>query len=240
MPCAGRLLCPPASTTSVRRRARPSTSAALSPAAPAPTTMQSQVFDTRSSCACGQNLSNSFADMANERPESRRGPRAPPAARAARRARPDAAAGRHAANLDVSTLSRLETASAGWRSTTCPRLAAGARRQQRRPARLGPPQDPRVRSEPIHRNGLTMWPLTHRASSSGLRAYRVEIERRAQRAARPPAGARGLRLDVRPRGPAAPDPGRPRARHRAGRGRRVQHLDAALVRRRSTAPCSSC
>ena len=36
-----RLLCPPTSRTKVRRRARPSTSAALSPAAPPPTTTQS-------------------------------------------------------------------------------------------------------------------------------------------------------------------------------------------------------
>ena len=48
MPWASRLLWPPASMTSVRCRARPSTSAALRPAAPAPTTMQSQVVSTSS------------------------------------------------------------------------------------------------------------------------------------------------------------------------------------------------
>ena len=41
MPWATRLLWPPASMTSVLCRARPSTSAALKPAAPAPTTVQS-------------------------------------------------------------------------------------------------------------------------------------------------------------------------------------------------------
>ena len=50
MPCAGRLLCPPASTTRVRRRARPSTRAALNPAAPPPTTMQSHISSMGAWC----------------------------------------------------------------------------------------------------------------------------------------------------------------------------------------------
>ena len=79
------------------------------------------------------------------------------------------------ANLDVSTLSRLETGKRRLALDHVPALAAALGVSSDDLLGSGPPQDPRVRSEPIHRNGLTMWPLTHRESSSGLRAYRVEI-----------------------------------------------------------------
>ncbi len=176
MPCAGRLLCRPASTTSVRRRARPSTSAALSPAAPPPTTMQSQVFDTRSSCACGQELSNLFADMANEGPEAveARVRRRLRELRAERGLTLQQVATR--ASLDVSTLSRLETGKRRLALDHVPALAAalgvtsddllgsGPPHRPARPQRADPPQQP----DDVAADA--------RASSSGLRAYRVEID----------------------------------------------------------------
>ena len=80
------------------------------------------------------------------------------------------------ASLDVSTLSRLETGKRRLALDHVPALAAALGVTSDDLLGSGPPQDPRVRSEPIHRNNLTMWPLTHSASSSGLRAYRVEID----------------------------------------------------------------
>jgi transcriptional regulator with XRE-family HTH domain len=80
------------------------------------------------------------------------------------------------ANLDVSTLSRLETGKRRLALDHVPALAAALGVSSDDLLGSGPPQDPRVRSESVRRHGLVMWPLTHRASSSGLRAYRVEIE----------------------------------------------------------------
>lgn len=46
----------------------------------------------------------------------------------------------------------------------------------------GPPaSDPRVRGEPITRDGLTMWPLTNRASG-GLRTFKIRIGTKRRRA----------------------------------------------------------
>ncbi|MEH3052467.1 MAG: helix-turn-helix domain-containing protein [Patulibacter minatonensis] len=79
------------------------------------------------------------------------------------------------ANVDVSTLSRLE---AGKRRLALDHLAPLA-------AALGvstddllgqrPVQDPRVRPVPHTADGLTMWPLTRRESTSQLRAYKVVV-----------------------------------------------------------------
>jgi transcriptional regulator with XRE-family HTH domain len=89
------------------------------------------------------------------------------------------------ANLDVSTLSRLE---AGKRRLALDHLAGLA-------AALGVttddllsdprPHDPRVHSEPWSEDGLTMWPLTHRASAGGLHAYKMLVH--ASRDTPPPA-----------------------------------------------------
>jgi transcriptional regulator with XRE-family HTH domain len=79
------------------------------------------------------------------------------------------------ASLDVSTLSRLETGKRRLALDHVPALAAALGVSSDDLLGSGPPQDPRVRSEPIRRHGLVMWPLTHRDAGSGLRAYRVEI-----------------------------------------------------------------
>ena len=138
-----------ASTTSVRWRARPSTSAALRPAAPPPTTMQSQ------SMWQGWRATAEFAKVLCHAGKGIRGadrrPRAAAAAGAAQRARPDAAAGgrgREHRRLDAQP-ARVGEAPA--RARPHPGSGVGARRQRRRAARYtasrGPahPQ-PRVRT----------------------------------------------------------------------------------------------
>ena len=79
------------------------------------------------------------------------------------------------ANLDISTLSRLES---GKRRLALDHIAALA-------AALGvsadellgstPRQDPRVREKPRRHQGMTLWPLTRRGSAGGLHAFKVHI-----------------------------------------------------------------
>jgi len=79
------------------------------------------------------------------------------------------------ANIDISTLSRLES---GKRRLALDHIAGLA-------AALGvsaddllggaPAADPRVRSQPSTHRGLTMWPLTNRGPSGGLRAFKIRI-----------------------------------------------------------------
>ena len=42
----------------------------------------------------------------------------------------------------------------------------------------GTPMDPRVRSTPTTKNGLTMWPLTSRGPAGGLQAFKIRISPR--------------------------------------------------------------
>lgn len=80
-----------------------------------------------------------------------------------------------AAHLDISTLSRLEAGKRRLALDHLPGLAAalGVTADEL----LGPaaPVDPRVHAEPIHRDGLTMWPLTNRGPAGGLHAYKFVI-----------------------------------------------------------------
>ena len=82
------------------------------------------------------------------------------------------------AHIDVSMLSRLES---GKRRLALDHIAGLA-------AALGvtadellggsTPPDPRVHSKPTTKNGLTMWPLTSRASAGGVHAFKVRISPR--------------------------------------------------------------
>ena len=80
-----------------------------------------------------------------------------------------------AAHLDVSTLSRLEAGKRRLALDHLPGLAAalGVTADEL----LGPavPVDPRVQSEPIVGDGLTMWPLTNRGPAGGPHAYKFVI-----------------------------------------------------------------
>ena len=82
------------------------------------------------------------------------------------------------ASIDLSTLSRLEAGKRRLALDHLPGLAAalGVSADELLGAR--PPQDPRVRLEPRHREGMTMWPLTQRGSAGGLRAYKIRISPR--------------------------------------------------------------
>lgn len=84
------------------------------------------------------------------------------------------------ANIDVSTLSRLE---AGKRRLALDHITALASALGVTADELlgtSEPEDPRVRGEPRKLDGMTMWPLTRRVS--GLHAYKVRISARRRRA----------------------------------------------------------
>ena len=136
------------------------------------------------------------------------------------------------ASIDVSTLSRLEAGKRRLALDHLPALAAALGRQRRRAARA--PRRRRTRACAAGRaryEGMTMWPLTRRGPAGGLQAYKILIS--AKRDTPPDelpvheghdwlyvlSGRLRLLLGER------------RPHDRAGRGRRVHHLDAALVRR---------
>lgn len=80
------------------------------------------------------------------------------------------------AALDVSTLSRLES---GKRRLAIDHLPGLARALGVIVDHLLGPAvtpDPRVRREPVVRDGLTMWPLTHHGPAGGLVAWKLRVE----------------------------------------------------------------
>jgi len=79
------------------------------------------------------------------------------------------------ANLDISTLSRLESGKRRLALDHLPGLAAALGVTADELLGSAPHADPRVRGEPIKRDGLTMWPLTNRAPAGGPQAYRMVI-----------------------------------------------------------------
>jgi transcriptional regulator with XRE-family HTH domain len=87
------------------------------------------------------------------------------------------------ASIDLSTLSRLEAGKRRLALDHLPRLAAALGVSADDLLGAGPPQDPRVRSEPRRLDGITLWPLTRR-SPGGLHVYRAVIS--AKRKQPPP------------------------------------------------------
>lgn len=87
------------------------------------------------------------------------------------------------ANIDLSTLSRLESGKRRLALDHIQPLAAALGTSTDQLLGSVPRPDPRVRSEPRTRDGLTMLPLTRRAATGGLQAYKVAIHR--QRATPP-------------------------------------------------------
>ncbi len=82
------------------------------------------------------------------------------------------------AAIDISTLSRLESGKRRLALDHIPGLAA-ALGVSADDLLGGPaPADPRVRSQPVTRGGLTMWPLTNRAQSGGLHTFKVRVDAR--------------------------------------------------------------
>lgn len=84
------------------------------------------------------------------------------------------------ANVDISMLSRLESGKRRLALDHLPGLAAALGVSVDDLLGGAPASDPRVRGEPITRDGLTMWPLTNRASG-GLRTYKIRITSKRRR-----------------------------------------------------------
>jgi transcriptional regulator with XRE-family HTH domain len=81
-----------------------------------------------------------------------------------------------AANVDVSTLSRLESGKRRLAIDHLPGLATalGVTVDELLGSTAMP--DPRVRREPHAGHGVTLWPLTHRGPAAGLSAYRCRVD----------------------------------------------------------------
>jgi transcriptional regulator with XRE-family HTH domain len=79
------------------------------------------------------------------------------------------------ANLDISTLSRLEAGKRRLALDHIPALAAALGVSADELLASSPPPDPRVRGEPITRDGMTLWPLTRRGPAAGLHAFKMNL-----------------------------------------------------------------
>jgi transcriptional regulator with XRE-family HTH domain len=79
------------------------------------------------------------------------------------------------ANIDVSTLSRLEAGKRRLALDHIPALAAALGVGTDDLLGSRPAQDPRVRREPRVHDRLTLWPLTNRGPAGGLQAYKVVV-----------------------------------------------------------------
>jgi transcriptional regulator with XRE-family HTH domain len=79
------------------------------------------------------------------------------------------------ANIDLSTLSRLEAGKRRLALDHIPALAAALGVSTDQLLGSAPHQDPRVRSRPRKFNDLTVWPLTRRGPAGGLHAYKVNV-----------------------------------------------------------------
>jgi transcriptional regulator with XRE-family HTH domain len=79
------------------------------------------------------------------------------------------------ANIDLSTLSRLEAGKRRLALDHIPALAAALGVSTDELLASRPPQDPRVRGRPRRFQDMTMWPLTNRGPAAGLHAYKITI-----------------------------------------------------------------
>lgn len=77
-------------------------------------------------------------------------------------------------NIDVSTLSRLESGKRRLALDHLPRLAAALSVSTDDLLRIPEAEDPRVRNASHTHNGITYWPLTRQAAG-GLHAFKIRI-----------------------------------------------------------------
>lgn len=91
------------------------------------------------------------------------------------------------AHIDMSMLSRLESGKRRLALDHIPGLAAALGVSTDDLLGAAPPPDPRVRSTPVTRDGLTMWPLTNRGQPGGLHTFKIRISPRRRK---PPATLR--------------------------------------------------
>ncbi|MCW3064172.1 MAG: transcriptional regulator, family [Solirubrobacterales bacterium] len=79
------------------------------------------------------------------------------------------------ADIDISTLSRLESGKRRLALDHIPALASALGVSTDELLGSRPRQDPRVRARSRRIHGMTLWPLTQRGSAGGLHAYKVTI-----------------------------------------------------------------
>jgi len=87
-------------------------------------------------------------------------------------------------NIDISTLSRLESGKRRLALDHLPRLAAALSVSTDELLRAPEAEDPRVKSSSHTRHGITYWPLTRSGPAGGLHAFKVRISARRRK---PPA-----------------------------------------------------
>jgi transcriptional regulator with XRE-family HTH domain len=80
------------------------------------------------------------------------------------------------ANIDVSTLSRLESGKRRLSLDHLPALADALGVNVKELLDPSPPADPRVKSHPHTHDGLTFFPLTRRGPAGGVYAYKIRID----------------------------------------------------------------
>jgi transcriptional regulator with XRE-family HTH domain len=87
-------------------------------------------------------------------------------------------------NIDISTLSRLESGKRRLALDHLPRLAAALSVTTDELLRTPEAEDPRVKGSSHTRHGITYWPLTRSGPAGGLHAFKVRISARRRK---PPA-----------------------------------------------------
>src|ERR1700751_3695346 len=82
------------------------------------------------------------------------------------------------ANIDTSTLSRLESGKRRLALDHLPRLAAALSVSTDDLLRTPEAQDPRVKGGPHTHNLVTFWPLTRQGPAGGLHAFKIRVSAR--------------------------------------------------------------
>ena len=82
------------------------------------------------------------------------------------------------ADIDVSTLSRLESGKRRLALDHLPRLASALSVSTDDLLRAPDAVDPRVRGASQTRHGVTYWPLTHTGPAGGLHAFKIRVSAR--------------------------------------------------------------
>jgi len=82
------------------------------------------------------------------------------------------------ADIDVSTLSRLESGKRRLALDHLPRLAAALSVSTDDLLRAPDAEDPRVKGTSQTRHGVTYWPLTHNGPAGGLHAFKIRVSAR--------------------------------------------------------------
>ena len=82
------------------------------------------------------------------------------------------------ADIDVSTLSRLESGKRRLALDHLPRLAFALSVTTDDLLRAPEAEDPRVKGASHTRNNVTFWPLTHNGPAGGLQAFKIRVNAR--------------------------------------------------------------